>query len=131
MAKLSQEDLLQIFKAVKSTLEPCETGSMKARFNLEGKYDLWSEKDLLDPLGKKRKEISFAAAIIQSSYVGFYFMPVYCCPAMIGALDEDLRKLLKGKACFHIRSAEPELIEKINDTVKKGYAAYKKLGWVD
>ena len=131
MAKLSQEELLGIFKAVKSTLSPCEKGSMKARFDLEGKYDLWSEKDLIDPLGKKRKEISFATAIIQSSYVGFYFMPVYCCPAMIGTIDEDLMKLLKGKACFHIKSAGPELIDKINDAVKKGYAAYKKLGWVD
>ena len=39
-------------------------------------YDLWSFKDLVIE-GRKRKEVFLAGLIIQKSYGGFYFMPVY------------------------------------------------------
>lgn len=130
MAKLTQDDLLKIFAEVKKLMTPYEHGTVKARFDIQGKYDLWSEKDLVDPLGKKRKEISFAALIVQSSYVGFYFMPVYCSEKIKQVIHPDLMKLLKGKACFHIKDTSPELMSHIADALKKGYDGYKKLGWV-
>jgi len=39
-------------------------------------YDVWFVKDLVIA-GRKCKEVFFAGLIIQKSYVGFYFMPVY------------------------------------------------------
>lgn len=103
MAKLTQEELLEIFNEVKALMEPYEKGTIHARANLQGRYDLWSDKDLVDPLGKKRKEMAFAALIIQSGYVGFYFMPVYNSERIPEVIGPELLKCLKGKACFHIK----------------------------
>src|SRR3954465_9530412 len=110
MAKLTQENLLSIFREVKDQMKSYERGTVKARFDIEGKYDLWSEKDLVDPLGKKRREIGFAALIVQNNYVGFYFMPIYCIEKMRNLIHPDLMKLLKGKACFHIKDTSPQML---------------------
>ena len=129
MAKLTQEDLLVLFNTVKNELKPYETGSVVARLNLEGKYDLWSEKELIDPLGKPRKEMNFVSLIVQSNYVGFYYMPVYCNPALAEKLAPELMKTLKGKACFHIKSLSPEMLGHIREALKIGYESYRERSW--
>lgn len=135
MAKLTREDLLELFETVKKELEVYETGSVKARRNAaqpaEGKYDLWSEKDLIDPLGKPRKEMNFASLVVQSNYLGFYYMPVYCNPNLAGKLAPELMKTLKGKACFHIKSLSPVMLGHIREALKLGYAFYREQGWVE
>lgn len=131
MAKLTQDELLTIFNQIKELMKPYERGTIKARFDIQGKYDLWSEKDLIDPLGKRRTEMAFAALIVQNGYIGFYFMPVYNTATMKEAIHPGLLKLLKGKACFHIKAVSPESLEHIADALKKGYAGYKRLGWVE
>ena len=40
------------------------------------RYELWSKKEIVIE-GRKWKEIYFAGIVIQSNYVGFYFMPIY------------------------------------------------------
>src|SRR4030095_14773105 len=114
MAKRTREDLLELCHIVKKELQVYEKGSMKARRNpyqpSEGKYDLWSEMDLIDPLGKPRKEMNFASLVVQRDYLGFYYMPVYCNPALAQKLAPELMKTLKGKACFHIKSMSPEML---------------------
>ena len=70
-----EKDLLIIYSRLKKLLKKYE-GSLKPKFDLDSKYDLWSFKDL-EIAGRKRKEVYFAGLIIQSKYVGFYYMPVY------------------------------------------------------
>src|SRR5690606_35578253 len=111
MAKLTQEELLNIFNALKKIVKPYEKGSIIAKFDIEGKYDLWSEKEVILN-GKKRDEVAFTALIVQSGYVGFYFMPIYADPAGLHPkLGQKLLKTLKGKACFHIKSTDKELMQ--------------------
>lgn len=135
MAKLTREDLLDLFQTVKKELQKYEKGSLKARGNptqpAADKYDLWSEKDLIDPIGKPRKEINFASLVVQSNYLGFYYMPIYCNPKLGEKIAPELMKLLKGKACFHIKSLSPEMLSHIRDALKLGYDGYRGLGWVD
>ena len=132
MPKLTQQQLLDIFNALKAVMKPYEKGSIKARINIEGKYDLWSEKKGMQILGKTRDEMSFATIILQSNYVGFYYMPVYCEPEQIGArLDPVLMKMLKGKACFHIKKIDEGVVNMVKDAMMIGYDFYKKMGWVD
>ena len=129
MAKLTQIELLAIFNEVKKLVKPYEKGAIKARIDIEGKYDLWSEKEMT-ALGKKRTEMAFTTIILQSSYVGFYFMPVYCCESVKEKLGEELTKTLKGKACFHIKNTDPLIMKQIKEAMKLGYEGYKKLSWV-
>ncbi len=95
----------------------------------ERNFDLWSVKDLMIE-GRKRKEVYFAGLIIQSSYVGFYYMPVYAEPEIKDFFKPELLSRLKGKSCFHINKLDSTLLEQIKETLDKGYVEYQKRGWV-
>jgi hypothetical protein len=102
---------------------------LSARVDIEGKYDLWSEKKIL-AFGREYDAMSFATIIIQTGYVGFYYMPVYTNPDLKKVFKPELLKLLKGKACFHVKSLDPELEKQIKDALEKGYKCYKDRDWV-
>jgi hypothetical protein len=123
--------LLEIFNAVKKEVKPYEKGDITARMDIEGKYDLWVEKENIIA-GKQRNEWSFVAIIVQSNYVGFYYMPIYSNPEEIGRkLAPELLKLLKGKTCFHLKSVDKNILTYIKDALKIGYQEYKKNGWIN
>ena len=82
-------------------------------------YDLYSFKDLVIE-GRKRKEVFFAGIIIQKSYVGFYFMPVYAEPEVKALFKPELLSRLKGKSCFHIRELTPEIKAQIVEALAWG-----------
>ena len=68
-------DLLPLFAELKDVLAPYAR-HFTVRRDEPGYYDLWSEREIMVE-GRKRTEVFFAGLIIQKSYVGFYFMPVY------------------------------------------------------
>jgi len=122
------DDLLLIFNRLKKLLKKYEK-PLKPKYNEKGKYDLWSFKDLeID--GRKRKEVYFAGLIIQSNYVGFYFMPIYAETKLKDYFKPELLGLLKGKSCFHIRALDVKLEMQIAKALKLGWALYKKRKWV-
>jgi len=131
MAKLTQEQLLEIFNALKKEVKPYEKGAIRARIDIEGKYDLWSERPGVNVNNKLKGAVSFTTLILQSSYVGFYYMPIYTnCEAVKNRLSPEFMKHLKGKACFHIKSIDDDLLKDVRDAMKVGYEAFKKNGWV-
>lgn len=98
--------------------------------DIEGRYELYTVKELVIE-GRKRKEVYFAAAIIQSSYVGFYFMPVYVDEEVKAFFSPGLLKLLKGKSCFHIRGLDASLEADVRDALDRGAALYAERGWTE
>jgi hypothetical protein len=125
---MKQDELVQLFNELKKMLKKYE-GVLKPKFDLEGKYDLWSFKDL-EIAGRKRKEVNFATLIIQSSYVGLYYMPIYTDTKLKDVFGPELLSLLKGKSCFHIRTLDKPLKTQIEDAFDVGYKLYKKRGWI-
>lgn len=123
-----QQQLLSVFNGLKAILKKYEP-SLTPKLDMESRYDLWSFKEV-EISGRKKKEVSFAALIIQSNYVGFYFMPVYADTDMKEFFAPELLRLQKGKSCFHIRSLDAELIAQIEAALEKGYALYQERGWV-
>ncbi|MBM3311048.1 MAG: DUF1801 domain-containing protein [Candidatus Aminicenantes bacterium] len=124
----AEKDLAAVFRRLKALLKRYEN-PLKVRVDAEGRYDLWSEKDVVID-GRKRREVFFASLIIQKGYVGFYFMPVYADAGLKELFRPGLLKLLKGKSCFHIKALDAGLEEAVGRALKKGYALYKKRGWV-
>lgn len=125
---MQQKELVKTFKQLKKLLKKYES-SLKPKFDLDSKYDLWSFKELeID--GRKRSEVYFAGLIIQSSYVGFYFMPIYVKTDIKTVFESELLATLKGKSCFHIKELTPELKSQIESALKIGYTLYEKRGWV-
>jgi hypothetical protein len=125
---LRQEELVEIFNELKKTLKKYE-GPFKPKLDLDSRYDLWSFKNL-EIAGRKRKEIFFASIIIQSTYVGFYYMPIYTDVELKDVFKPELLKLLKGKSCFYIKNLSSETISQIEQALDIGYNLYKKRGWV-
>ena len=123
-----EKDLIKIFNRLKKVLKKFED-PLKPKFDLDSKYDLWSFKDLVIA-GRKRKEIYFAGLIIQSKYVGLYYMPIYTDTSLKDVFKPELLKLLKGKSCFHIKQLDAGLEKQIERALEKGYALYKKRGWI-
>ena len=123
-----QEELVQIYNRLKKILKEYED-PLKPKFDLDSKYDLWSFKDIeID--GRKRKEVYFAGLIIQSSYVGLYYMPIYTDTDLKDVFNPELLKLLKGKSCFHIKKLDANLEGHIKEALEIGLILYKKRGWI-
>jgi hypothetical protein len=125
---MAQEKLVPIFMKLKKILKKFEN-HLKPKFDLDSKYDLWSFKDV-EIAGRKRKEVYFAGLIIQSKWVGFYYMPIYTDTDLADVFKPELLKLLKGKSCFRIKELNDELEVQIEDALKKGYELYKQRGWI-
>jgi hypothetical protein len=126
--KNKTDELKRIFREIKILLKKYEP-PFSSRINTDSKYDLWSENEMT-VLGKKKKEMFFAATQIQSNYVGFYFMPVYENENMKRIFKKELLSLLKGKSCFHIKNFDRAVLTQIKDILKSGLNQYKKNGWV-
>lgn len=123
-----KNELMPTFTKLKSILKKYEN-PLLPKIDLDSKYDLWSFKDIV-VAGKKRKEIFFAGLIIQSNYVGFYYMPIYTDESLRSIFKPELLKTLKGKSCFHIKKLDSELELQIEDALEKGYALYLERGWI-
>jgi hypothetical protein len=122
------DNRLEIFKEIKKMLSKYEP-PLVATSNFESRYELVSKKEVVIA-GRKKPEMYFGAAIIQSTYVGFYLMYPYCAPENLKKIPAELRKTLKGKSCFHITSLDATLKKQITDTLKLAFDFYKKQGWV-
>ena len=125
---MTQEELLDVFRPLRAVIKKYE-GPLVARLDLESRYDLWSEKPMI-VLGKARKEMFFAGAIVQNSYVGFYYMPVVTDAEAAAFFPPELLRLRKGKSCFHLKKWTPELEQQIAAVLEKGYKLYQGNGWI-
>lgn len=123
-----QEELVDIYNQLKPILKKYEN-PLLPKLDLDSKYDLWSFKDVVID-GRKRKEVFFASIVIQSSYVGFYYMPIYIDTPLKEVFSPVLLKLLKGKSCFHIKKIDKRLKTEIKKALDIGYELYKKRGWI-
>ncbi len=130
MAKLTQEELLYIFNALKKEMKPYEKPPMKPDIDIEGKYSLSTTKRVFAQK-KWRDEFSFTGLILQGDYVGFYFMPIYTNPEEVRPeIAPALLKSLKGKSCFHIRKVDKDVLEEVREAMKVGFEQYRANGWV-
>jgi len=117
-----------IFKQLRKLLKKYEP-PFTAKSDFDSRYELWSIKDVTFA-GRKRKEVFFAGLIIQSTYVGFYYMPVYTDAAIKKLFKKELLSTLKGKSCFHITRMDALLLEQVRSALELGYKMYKTNGWV-
>jgi hypothetical protein len=126
--EVKNERLVPLFAEVKRLLAPY-AGRLTARRDEPGYFDLWSEKDVVIA-GRRRSDVFFCGLIIQKSYVGFYFMPLYADQDRTLVFGPDLLAALKGKSCFHLKRLTPELNDQIAEALEAGWRLYEERGWV-
>ncbi len=121
-------ELLPLFDEIKALLAPYGK-HFSPRRDEPGYYDLWSERDVVID-GRSRDSVYFAGLVVQKSYVGLYYMPVYTHGEAEALLGPDLMRLLRGKSCFHVRELTPQLRRQVEDALKLGLKLYRERGWV-
>ena len=122
------DDLTQIFNTLKPLLQ-AYIPPMTAQVDDASHFDLWSVKDLVI-YARQRKEVYLAGLVIQKSFVGFYYMPIYARPELKSVLAPELIKLLKGKSCFHIKKLDEALLAQIRAALEIGYKFYQQNDWI-
>lgn len=125
------DELLETFNGLKKILSKYEP-PLVAKTNYQTRYELVFDKPFETKSKKtgniiKKDELYFAAIIVQSAYVGLYFMPIYSHKKEFKDLSPGFLKLLKGKTCFHVKNLDKELITEIKKMIAKGYLLYKSL----
>ena len=65
----------------------------------------------------------FASLVPKPKDIRFYFFPLYTDPDAF-ELSAELKKMLKGKTCFHIRKLDEALIAEIREMIAKGVKIY-------
>jgi hypothetical protein len=81
-------------------------------------------------IGKNKKPVSFAFAVVQKNYVSFHLMPVYGCQDMVEEMSPELRAHMQGKACFNFKTREPALFKELARLTKAGFERFKKIGFI-
>jgi hypothetical protein len=122
------DNLKTIFDEIKPFMAAYQP-PLVAASNYESRYELYTDKPFVFE-GRKKTNISFAGLIIQSGYVGLYFMPIYTNIKLKEEISPELLKLLKGKACFHIKKTTPDLLKQIRKIIKLGFEKYQENGWL-
>jgi len=124
-----QPGLALVFDEIKKLMIPYSKGSLVLKGGTDGQVALITNKPVVIE-GRKRDELWFVSMLVQKGYVGFYYMPVYMNEPVRRQLKPELLKMLKGKACFHIKNTDPPILAQIEEALRIGYDAYKKMGWI-
>ena len=124
----SKPDLQALFDQLKAAMERYAP-PLSVSQSVGGRYEL-ATPNPVEITGNKRPNLFFAAAIIQSSYVGFYYMPVYTDEEVRDFFTPRLLSLRKGKSCFHIKALDDELLDQIDSAMERGIQLYREKGWL-
>ena len=82
-------------------------------------------------IGPNKHPIFFGGVRINKNYVSYYLMAVYGQTELLAGMSDELRAHMQGKACFNFKTREPALFKELKQITKNGYAAWKKMEWVD
>lgn len=68
----------------------------------------------------------FATIMKKEKDVRLYFFPIYTHDQEFSYLSPELRKMLKGKSCFHIKKIDDTLKAEISNMLQQGLDLYTK-----
>lgn len=68
----------------------------------------------------------FASVVPKPKDIRLYYFPIYTHPEQFKDLSPTLRKMLKGKSCFHLKNLDQILLEEIEKMIQKGISLYLK-----
>ena len=126
---ITNETREAIFQKLKKQLDKC-TPPMVSKSNPKTlSYELMGNKPV--PYGSTKKIVPgmfFASVAQRKDSVTFHFFPIYM--SDLGVKAPALYKYLKGKTCFHFKKEEQVNEKELATLLKKGVAAWKKMGYM-
>ena len=103
-------------------------GQLKITADNETKFEVTGTIEAMQ--GKKKVDgFYFATVVPKPKDVRFYFFPTYTHrDDLIDTFSDEMKKCLKGKSCFHVKSLSPELEEEFKGLIAKAIKLYQKDG---
>ena len=126
MGSETVKDRALIFRAIRPLMARYAP-PLQPRTDVEGRYELWSPGPVAVDAGRE-KDVFFAGLIIQSSYVGFYFMPLAADEDRGSVFEPELLGLLKS--CFHVKRLDDRLLAQISAALDRGRDIWAQRGWI-
>lgn len=126
---LSTEVKAEILKKLKSALRKCSPPMVISK-ETEESMELMGNKPV--PYGYDKKMVPgmyFSSFVARKDMVSFYFFPMYM-HAEFNDIIPTMIKTLKGKTCFNIKKPEQIDEKELAALLKKGVAAWKKMGYM-
>jgi len=121
------ENKTMIFEEMKAILKPYAK-LFNEQKNTKTHYGLTLNKEV-EVSGRQLKDVAFIDVIIQKTYVGLYFMPIYAEPELKKIIPERLKPCLKGKSCFHLKSWNDSLKSDLEVLFQLGLKSYQEKQW--
>lgn len=72
----------------------------------------------------------FASLMTKPKDIRFYFFPIYTHADEYNDVSDAVRKSLKGKSCFHIKSLDDNSIREIEGMIARGVQLYQRDGLI-
>ncbi|MBK7434946.1 MAG: hypothetical protein IPI66_14365 [Chitinophagaceae bacterium] len=130
MPPLSTETRDHIFSCIKEVMAKYVPPMVVSK-EKSGVYELMGNKPV--PYGSKKVIVPgmyFSSIVARKDMISFYFFPIYYQTEEFIGLIPTVSKCLKGKTCFNFKKPEQVNVKELNALLKKGVAAWKKLGYM-
>jgi len=72
----------------------------------------------------------FASVVPKPKDIRLYFFPIYTHVDMYKDISPAMRKMLKGKSCFHIKKLDSELKQEVLEMIQLGVKTYQDEGLI-
>jgi hypothetical protein len=117
-------EIAEMLERLTSMLRAHE-GDLRITSDSPEKFEVTGTREAIQ--GKKKVDgFYFATVLPKPKDVRFYFFPVYTHVDKIGELGPELKKMLKGKSCFHIKKWDDDIEKELDGLIKKAIDLYKK-----
>ncbi|MCB9245083.1 MAG: hypothetical protein H6606_01520 [Flavobacteriales bacterium] len=120
----------ELFQTLKDLLSQ-KAGPLKTSEKQEGIFEACGTKPVMQ--GKQKVDGHYFATLMDKpTDVRFYFLPIYTHAAAYTDLSEKVRKMLKGKSCFHIKPKQFDLEaeKELGRMIELGIELYERDGLI-
>jgi hypothetical protein len=113
---------METFEALRSVLVAQSNGMQVTQDGPSG-YALHT-RGPIELAGRNLPNVFFAAVKEGKNDTALHFFPIYSHPQRFEDLPATLRKKLTGKSCFHIKTADAELLDAVAAMLARGREIY-------
>jgi len=98
---------------------------LQVRKDNENVFEVAGTKKVMQ--GKRKVDgYYFGSVVPKPRDIRLYYFPIYTHSNEFTWISDELRKCLKGKSCFHIKTLDDSLVKDISAMIAKGVELYKK-----
>ena len=80
---------------------------------------------------RNKQPLCFAGVRQCKSYVSFYLMSVYACPALLKSMSPELKERMQGKSCFNFKEVDEKLFKELAQLTRVGAAKFSDQKFIE